>query len=158
MKKLIILSFLIFSFYSGFSQRPLYRYYNGKQRKHYYTVDFNEYGNGRGGFSYEGVSCQVFDANNRPEGTSTVFRFYNPRSGDHYYNIRRQLPVGQLQGYNFEGPAFAVLRSRAPGAVPLFEYYNDRTGDHFYTADKHELGYGFEGYHFDDVVGFVFRR
>lgn len=140
MKKLLILTVLIFSFYCGFSQQPLYRYYNSKIKKHYYTVDFNEYGNGGRGWALEGPACLVFGAEDRDRGIVPLLRYNNPRTGDHYYTIHRH-ELGQgADGYNFEGPACFIYKFRVEGTVPLFEYLNTRIGDHFYTADKRELG------------------
>jgi hypothetical protein len=158
MKKLFLLTALTFLFYAGFSQTPLYRYYNGKQKKHYYTIDFNEFGNGRNGWGYEGVTCLVFTDEDRSRGIIPVYRFVDRQSNDHYYNVSRHIARVDLRGYSYEGPVFTIAKFRSGGMVPLFEYYNERTGDHFYTADKHELGRGYEGYHFDEVVGFVLRK
>nr|WP_231503762.1 hypothetical protein [Paenibacillus sp. 1-18] len=36
---------------------PLYRYYNGTD--HFYTTDFNELGNGRSGYSLEGIAGYI---------------------------------------------------------------------------------------------------
>jgi len=158
MKKLFLLTIVSLFCYVTFAQTPLYRYYNGKQKKHYYTIDFNEFGNGRAGWGYEGITCLVFTDEDRQAGIVPVYRFVNLQSNDHYYNIGRHIARTDMRGYSFEGPVFTISKFRAEGMVPLFEYYNERTGDHFYTADRHELGRGYEGYRFDEVVGFVLRR
>jgi hypothetical protein len=158
MKRIIILSLLVFLSYTAFCQQPLYRYYYGKQQKHYYTVNFNEFGNGGNGWTLEGQACFVFSDGDRDRGIVPLLRYFNPRTGDHYYTIHRHILGNGAQGYNLEGPACYIYKFRVDGSVPLFEYYNQRNGDHFYTADKSELGRGYDGYVFDAVVGFVFLQ
>ncbi len=156
MKKVIILAFLVLSFGAAFAQHPFYRYYNAKMKKHYYTTNFDEFGNGANGWALEGVACRVFRHPEGHPGVVTLFRFYKPQSADHYYTAGKFVPAGDLIGYNPEGPAGYIFPNRVPGTVPLFEYFNYQTGDHFYTTDKRELGHGFEGYHYNTVTGFVF--
>ena len=158
MKKILVFSLLIFLSFYAFSQQPLYRYYNGKIKKHYYTINFNEFGNGGNGWALEGTACLVFSAEDRQKDIVPVFRYLNSQTGDHYYTIHRHILGDGANGYNLEGPGFYIFKIRGEGTRPLFEYYNTRTGDHFYTADKNELGRGFEGYAFATIVGFVFLR
>ena len=158
MKKITILAALLFSFGCAFAQQPLYRYYNGKQHKHYFTRDYGEYGTGANGFVSEGVSCLIFTTADPNRGIVPVYRFYNAKTADHYFSTKPTLAPGTMTGYVYESPAFNVYNHQASGTTPLFEYLNPTTGDHFYTADKTELGPGFEGYVFDTVVGYVFRR
>jgi uncharacterized protein DUF5648 len=156
MKKILISSLFVFSFYCGFSQQPLFRYYNGKIKKHYYTVNFNEYGNGRNGWALEGPACLVYTVEDRQRDIVPFLRYFNPRNGDHYYTIHKH-ELGQgADGYNFEGTACFINKFQAPGTVPLFEYLNTKMGDHFYTVDKRELGHGFDGYEFTGIAGYVF--
>lgn len=156
MKKLIAVTALLFFGYFAFSQQPLFRYYNSKIRKHYYTTDFNEFANGRGDWNFEGTSCMVFTRPDRDQGIVPLFRYLNNQTGDHYYTTNRRMFGDGANGYTLEGAECAIFKFRAPGTIPLFEYYNPQTGDHFYTADRTELGRGFEGYNFNTKVGFVY--
>jgi hypothetical protein len=157
MKK-IVFSILLMAFcFSAFAQTNLYRYYNPKAKKHFFTANFNELGNGANGFVLEGVACRIY-AMNRVPGLVPVYRMYNPKSNDHYYTSRRYVPGRDLDGYQSEGNLGFVFRHQQPGTMPLFEYYNPQIADHFYTIDKNELGAGFEGYVFDTVVGYVYRK
>jgi hypothetical protein len=158
MKKIAILSLLVFSFCGVFAQAPLYRYYNPKSLQHYYTVDFSEYRNGNQDWASEGASCMVFTFKDRAQGTVPVFRYFNPTTGDHYYTTRREFPAGALNGYNFEGNKFFIFPTQIGASIPLLEYFNPSTGAHFYTTDKRELGRGFDGYAFSAIVGYVFRK
>jgi len=158
MKTFVTLTLLVFSVCCAFCQQPLYRYYNGKLKKHYYTVNFNEFGNGAKGFTLEGTTCLVYTNDDRRRGIIPIFRYYNAKSGDHYYTAHRRLLGQGADGYTLEGPAFYVNKFRVDGTVPLFEYYSTSAGDHFYTTDRNELGRGYNGYVFDTVIGFVFLR
>jgi Repeat of unknown function (DUF5648) len=157
MKKLITLTLLLFSSYYCFSQQTLLRYYNGKQRKHFYTVDFNEYGNGKNGWLLEGPACTVYTAEDHGRSIVPLFRYFNRQTGDHYYTLRYEEYGKGGGGYYPEGVACYINMYQAPGSVPLLKYFNPSTGDHFYTIDRHELGrHGFEGYQFKGVEGFVY--
>jgi hypothetical protein len=158
MKKIIILSVLVFSFCTAFAQYPLYRYYNPKIKKHYYTIHIEEYGQGARDWILEGVSCVVFTVKDRQPGTVPLFRFSERDTGDHYYTTRRYLPEEDQESYDFEGTTAFIFKYRVNGSVPLFEYYSPSAGDHFYTTDRNELGPGREGYVFDTVVGFVLPK
>jgi hypothetical protein len=158
MKKIAILALLLFSFCCAFAQQPIYRYYNAKMKKHYFTRDFNEYGPGTKDWASEGVSCLAFTTVDPTRGIIPVYRFFNPQTGDHYYTSKHHLQAEARAGYQLDGPAFYVYNHKASGTTELFEYYSPSSGDHFFTADKNELGPGFEGYQFEDVIGFVFRR
>ena len=155
MKKILTLSLLVFLSFHAFSQQTLFRYRNVKNFKHYYTVNFNEYGNGANGWVLEGPACLVFNAEDRARGIVPLFRYFNPKNGDHYYTTHLgELGDGEV-GYHLEGPSCYIYKFEVPGAVPLFRYFNVKTGDHFYTIDRRELGRGFDGYIFEKIVGFV---
>ncbi len=158
MKKSLLLCFLLLVSFCAFSQRPLYRYYNAKIKKHYFTINFKEYGNGANGWAYEGVSCRVYPPDRGGPNIGPIFRFFNAQSGDHYYTTGKFITRRDLIGYTAEGPVFCNYRNKTPGTIPLLEYYNAANGDHFYTADKRELGRGFDGYVFDNIAGYVFPR
>jgi hypothetical protein len=156
MKKLILLSLLLLMACGVFAQQTLFRYYNPQIRKHYYTIDFNEYGNGRDGWQLDGPACVVFDHDDRDRGILPLLRYFNPQVGDHYYTTR----YGELRdgdkGYMLEHPEGYVSRFRINGTVPFLEFFNPHSGDHFYTINRGEVGNGYDGYVFSRVVGYVF--
>jgi hypothetical protein len=162
MKKVLISAILTICCMAAFSQTPLYRYYNHKLQKHYYTIDFNEYGKGGSDWTLEGVACQVFRRDSLQPDRVFIYRFFNPQTGDHYYTVANVIisrdSQGYSGGYQIEGPVFCAYKQRAPGTLALLEYYNPVNHDHFYTVDKTELGRGFEGYVFDNIAGFVLPK
>ena len=155
MKKILALSVFLLCSYCAFSQQPLFRYYNAKSRKHYYTTNFTEYGNGAAGWALDGPACLVYVNPVRRPGIIPLFRYANAQNGDHYYTTQQNGFDPGLQGYTPEGVSCFIYKFRQPGTVPFLKYYNRGTGDHFYTTNKHELGRGFEGYVFVGVAGFV---
>jgi hypothetical protein len=158
MKRIFILSMFVFLSWSAFAQQPLYRYYNGKDKKHFFTVDPDEYRNLGNGWAYEGVACRIFIAENKQRGIIKFLRYYNAKTGDHYMTAHfGELGFG-TEGYVLEGKAGCISKFRTLGLVPLFEYFNNSSGNHFYTIDKSELGRGFEGYDFVGIAGFVFPK
>jgi hypothetical protein len=158
MKKLIFLILTLFLCCGVFAQQTLYRYYNPQIRKHYYTVNFNEYGNGANGWQLDGAACRVFDHEDRYRGIVPFFRYFNPKIGDHYYTTRFE-ELGQgANGYVFEHVECFVARRGGFRTVPFFEYFNPKSGDHFYTTNRDELGRGFDGYQFSRIAGYVFPQ
>jgi hypothetical protein len=158
MRKILPLAILIFSFSCAFAQRPLYRYYNQKIKKHYYTTDFTEFRDGTRDVRSEGMSCKVFAAGTREPGLTPVWRLLNAQTGDHYYTTARFVPGRDLRGYAYEGVAFYVFKYKVPGSIALLEYYSPSQADHFYTTDRRELGPGSEGYVFNTAIGFVYPK
>jgi hypothetical protein len=158
MKKYLSLTLLIFLTTYVFAQQPLFRYYNSKINKHYYTINFNEFGNGANGWAFEKIACLVFATGEKNRVSVPFFRYFNPKNGDHFYTAQLgELGPGDL-GYRLEGPVCFIFRFRVPGTVAFFRYFNQRNGDHFYTTDRKELGMGYEGYVFEKVAGFVFPK
>jgi len=63
---------------------PIYRYFRNKTKSHFYTKDFNELGNGRLGFVYEGVA--FFLKNSDPkEYRQRDGQFYQDNKTGQYY-------------------------------------------------------------------------
>ena len=158
MKHSILLSLLLIISVCAFSQERFYRYYNSQTKKHFYTANFDELGNGANGFVLEGVAGIVFGRPDQAPGLVPVYRFFNRDSGDHYYATRKYVPTENLPGYTMENITCYIFRSRMPGTMPLFEYYNARSADHFYTIDKTELGRGFDGFVLEGIIGFVYPK
>jgi len=153
MKKLFLLSALLLLIGSAFAQTILYRYYNPKQGKHYYTTNFGEYGTGGNGLYLDGPQCMVFDHPDR--GLIPLLRYYNARNGDHYYtNSFRELGRG-ANGYAFEGTACYIAQNPGPRLVPLFAFLNSNTGEHFLTTSRDEMRQDYTGFVFTGIAGYV---
>ncbi len=155
MKKIALLSALLLMVSGVFAQQTLYRYYNQKLAKHYYTTNFNEYGSGANGWFLDGPSCMVFDHADRQRGIVPLFRYFNSRVGDHYYTTNFDELRRGANGYVLEGPACYIAQTRGDRLVPLFAYFNRINGDHFLTTNRGEVAHGFEGYAFTGIAGFV---
>ncbi|MEW6735765.1 MAG: hypothetical protein AB1489_31020 [Acidobacteriota bacterium] len=135
-------------------EAPFYRYYNPDSGDHFYTRDFNELGEGRDGYTKEGIAGYIL-ATQQP-GTVPFYRYYSPDSGDHFYTTDyNELGEGRY-GYTKEGIAGYIFNTQQPGTVPLHRYLNSDSGDHFYTTDYNELGEGRDGYTKEGIAGFIF--
>ena len=153
MKKLLLLSALLLLIGNAFAQQTLYRYYNPKQGRHYYTTNFNEYGSGANGWYLDGPQCMVFDHGDR--GLIPLFRYYNSRSADHYYTTQFNELGRGAGGYVLEGKACFIAQNPGPRLVPLLAYFNRASGDHFLTTSRDEVGHGLDGFEFTSIVGYV---
>ncbi len=155
MKKIVFLSALLLMACGAFAQQTLYRYYNQKLSKHYYTVDFNEYGSGRRGWYLEGPACMVFDHEDRDMGIVPLLRYFNDRVGDHYYTANFDELRRGANGYVLEGKACFIAKFKGMRMVPLFGYFNRINGDPFLTTNRDEVLHGFDGYEFTGITGYV---
>ncbi|NIM15748.1 MAG: hypothetical protein GTO45_27485, partial [Candidatus Aminicenantes bacterium] len=81
----------------------LYRYLNSSIGDHYYTTNWNELGNGAGGYVYEGIACWVH--NSQLPGTKKFYRYLNSSIGDHYYTTNWNELGNGAGGYVYEGVA-----------------------------------------------------
>lgn len=157
MKKLLILTFLFFSSFYGFSQHRLFRYYNSRIEKYYYTTDQSEFGGGREGWQLEGSACLVYTAEYRQGGVVPLFRYYNPNTKDFLYTTKASVAGNSSKGYSLQKAACYVYNYRARGAMPLLRYFNRKTGTHFYTIDRDEMSSGrFNGFQYEGNSGYVF--
>lgn len=132
---------------------PLYRYWNPQNADHFYTTSWQEVGEGRWGWGYEGVQCYV--AASAMGGLVPLYRYWNPDIGDHFYTTAwEELGEGRW-GWGYEGVQCYVAPSQLPGTVPLYRYWNADGGDHFYTTSWEELGEGRWGWAYEGVQCYV---
>jgi hypothetical protein len=132
---------------------PLFRYWNPYNTDHFYTTNWNELGNGRYGWSLEGIQCYV--APQQVPGMVPLYRYWNSAIGDHFYTTNWNELGGGRYGWSLEGVQGFVYTSPAPNRVPLYRYWNAAVGDHFYTTNWSELGGGRYGWYFEGVQCFV---
>src|SRR5215468_9825952 len=60
----------------------LFRYYSGLATDHFYTTNFNELGNGAGGYALEGTAGTLFSSIFQACGAVPLYRFYNAAGTD----------------------------------------------------------------------------
>ena len=91
---------------------PLYRYFNESKMDHFYTIDFNELGNGNSQYVYEGIECYVYTSN--VKGTNPVYRYYNGTLIDHMYTVGKGELGNGAVGYVIEnnGNPIFYLKSK----------------------------------------------
>ncbi|WP_407534262.1 hypothetical protein [Elizabethkingia miricola] len=63
---------------------PIYRYFRSKYNSHFYTRDFNELGNGRDGFVYEGIAFYLKESSS-PDVRIRDGQFYQDSNTGQYY-------------------------------------------------------------------------
>jgi endonuclease/exonuclease/phosphatase family metal-dependent hydrolase/archaellum component FlaG (FlaF/FlaG flagellin family) len=131
----------------------LYRYFNASIGDHFYTTNWNELGNGAGGYVYEGVACYVFKQ--QTPGLVKLYRYLNNSIGDHYYTTNWNELGSGAGGYVYEGVACYVYKSQQPGTKKLYRYLNSSIGDHYYTTNWNELGNGAGGYVYEGIACYV---
>jgi len=150
---------------------PLYRYWNGSNKDHFYTADVNEIGatqngqTGNHGYTCEGVVAYV---SAKPfAGMVPLYRYWHATNSDHFYSTNVQeinaTTKGQVgnYGYSCEGVAGYVYNHPYVTA-PLYRYYHEGNKDHFYTANASEINatvngqVGNHGYKCEGSIGHVF--
>ncbi|MCL1672100.1 hypothetical protein BAS09_08495 [Elizabethkingia ursingii] len=65
---------------------PIYRYFRSKYNSHFYTRDFNELGNGRDGFVYEGIAFYLKESSS-PDVRIRDGQFYQDNNTGFYYIV-----------------------------------------------------------------------
>jgi hypothetical protein len=130
-----------------------YRYWHQASGDHFYTMNFAELGNGRGGYTLDGVQCRIQPS--PVAGTVPLHRYWNPRVTDHFYTTGfDELGMGRF-GWGYEGVAGFVWPTQVPGTIPLHRYWNPSIGDHFYTTSLAELGTGGGGWRYENIQCYV---
>lgn len=133
-----------------------FRYYNSGNGDHFYTTNFAELGDGKSGYTAEGIQCRILSSN--ISGTLPFYRYYNSGNGDHFYTSNYAELGGGGGGYIYEGIAGYIYASSATGRIPLYRYYNPGNGDHFYTTNFSELSGGGGGYIYEGIAGYVIPK
>jgi hypothetical protein len=121
---------------------PVYRFFNGQTRAHFYTTSVAERDQIRATlsqFQYEGAAFSAVAA--PAEGLSPVHRFYNTVTGVHFYTIsedERSQIQARLPQFRYEGVAYYASKVAATGFIPLYRFYLTARGFHFYSASHSE--------------------
>jgi len=83
----------------------LYRYYRKSTNDHFYTTNWNELGNSKDGWTYDGHTYKVY--NYQMPNTHPLYQYWNGK--DHFYTTNKnELGAGSL-GFTFEKIACYVL-------------------------------------------------
>jgi serine protease len=145
---------LLFTNYPmGVSTAPIYRYWNPSLTDHYYSVKYDELGEGNLGWGIEKIEAFAFTS--QRSGTVPLYRYWNPSWGDHYYTTDFNELGNGAQGWILERVECYVYSQQQSGTVPLYQYWNPTIGNHYYTTTFNELGQGANGYTFERVRGYV---
>ncbi len=119
-------------------QNALYRYYNPKSGKHFYTTSKTE-GDGTVkslGFKYEGLAGYVF-AVKESDSQSPIYRLYNPSINKHFYTTNEsEKNALTTNGYRFEGTIGYTAGVKR--GLSMHRLYNSKTNDHLWTVDNLE--------------------
>ena len=134
---------------------PLYVYLRPEDHNYFYTINFDELGDGKYGYVLEGVAAYVFST--QQSGTVPLYRYYRSEDSRHFYTINFDELGDGKYGYVLEGVAAYVFSTQQSGTVPLYRYYRSKDSKHFYTVNfdsfdaLHANGYVLEG-----VAAYVF--
>ena len=151
---------------------PLYRYWKGSVRDHFYTRDSSEIGTvtsgqvGKHGYVSEGIGCHI--GTRQIYGSVPLYRYWKASVSDHFYTTNAEeigtTTPGQTgnHGYVSEGVAGYCFPHPSYGTVPLYRYWKASVSDHFYTTNPDEIGtttpgqVGKHGYKSEGVACHVF--
>lgn len=83
---------------------PVYRFWSGKSRSHFYTISEREKDKLIRDYphvwTYEGVAFYAFEEGRQPSGAKPIYRFYRPSDGTHFYTISAQEADKLLRDYS----------------------------------------------------------
>ena len=122
----------------------VHRFYNKKRHTHFYTANEGEkervIEHLSSIYTYEGVAYTINPDN--AANSAPLYRFYNKRDGSHFYTAseteKNDLVATMSDTYKYEGVAYTVSTTPAPGSTTVYRFYNKINGSHFYTADEGE--------------------
>ena len=123
---------------------PVWRFYNRENGSHFYTASAAEaswvWSALDTTYDLDGPAYAVNALS--PLNSSPLYRFYNKKNGSHFYTaseVEKSHVIARLGAtYAYDGPAYYVCTSAAPGATTVYRFYNKKNGSHFYTASEAE--------------------
>lgn len=116
---------------------PLLRYFNAATNDHMYTADPGQLGDGRDGYSRDGVAGSIFTK--RVKGSIPLYRYWNGNQKDHIFTTNFQAFWYGKDGYEFVAVEGYVYASERAGAQGLHRYYNAGSKDSLLTTDFGEF-------------------
>ena len=132
---------------------PIFRYWNPSLTDHYYSMKYDELGEGDLGWGIQKIEAFAFSS--QRVGTVPLYRYWNPSWGDHFYTTNFNELGNGAQGWILERVEGYVYSQQQAGTVPLYRYWNPSIGDHYYTTNFNELGNGANGYIFEWIQCYV---
>ena len=132
----------------------LYRYNNSSTHDHIFTTDWNELGESKYGYSFEGVAGYVM--NEPAEGTVPCYRYLNSAKKIHFYTTSLDEMGEGKYGFQKEGIAFYVYATQVANTTAFHRYVNKTSGNHFYTTSLDELGEGKYGFSYEGIACYIF--
>ncbi len=157
MKKLLAITLFAICVLGSKAQNTvkLYRYNNAATKDHLFTTNWDELGNGRYNYQYEGIAGYVFAS--QVEGTVACYRYVNSANRFHFYTTSKdELGDGKF-GYKLEGIAFYGYSSAVQPAVPFYRFANPGNGSHFYSANYNEVGNGKYGFKDEGIMCYILK-
>jgi hypothetical protein len=132
--------------YESRSLVPVYRFWSGKNRKHFYTLRESERDKlihqQADVWAFEGIAFYAFV---RPSERDLlpVYRFWSPKLSSHFYTIKeseRAKLANQPGTWTPEGVAFYAYPEgpQPAGAKAVYRFWSDRNQRHFYTISEAE--------------------
>lgn len=135
---------------------PVFRYWNNNvTQDHFYTINFNELGNGHNtGYIFEGIAFFAFST--QVTGSVPVYQYFCNNTGDHLYTANYSELGGGTGCYSYQGPKFYAYPSAINGSVPVYRYWNGSVSDHFYTKNQGEFSVGTLGYSLENTSFYAY--
>lgn len=112
---------------------PIYRYFRNSTKSHFYTKDFNELGNGKFGFVYEGISFYLKDSDPEKYRISDGQFFQDINTERYYITFESKLrliedaeTVRRLFNFRKEGSGIRGWKNRTINKVNINDYIGPR--------------------------------
>lgn len=134
--------------------KRLLRYYSGKDKDHFYTINSTELNASGSSYNFEKGEGYLYAS--QVSGSTPLYRYYRGSDKDHFYTANFAELGNGADGYAYEGIAGYLFATQISGTRPLYRYYSGTDSDHFYTTNFNELGSGGNGYTYEGVVGYVY--
>lgn len=123
---------------------PIYRHFNGKITKHFFTASAAESGAIRNGvFKLEGTAMHGY--NQLGNGNAPVYRAFNPRTGAHLmttslaeYTNAKKHGYTRHEGVAFYGYANAADVPAGVQAAPVYRFINKKRGGYILIQNTGE--------------------
>lgn len=126
---------------------PVLRYYNAKLKRHYLSVNPDEFGAGKFDWVFEKTVGWI----NRSGGPASIKSYYNPSTSAHYYTVRSNIPSGFSEGGNVIG---TPPHTPQISGIPVTEYKTPDGKDYIYVTTT--VGETLTGWINDGIVFYVF--
>lgn len=125
---------------------PVYRFYNRKSDKHFFTIseeerDLLQNKHPEWGHVFEGIG---FYASTTPQsGLVPVYRLYNQKTDNHLFTLSEDEKVFITishpdWGYINEGIVMYTSPTQTTSSLPVYRFYNANTDRHFLTLSEIE--------------------